>query len=49
VFDWCYDYLGATEKADLIAKIDNLRHEHKNNRETGIRHQFRKDHDPNRY
>ena len=41
VFDWCYDYLDASEKADLISKIEYLRDRHKNDSNTGVRSFFR--------
>jgi hypothetical protein len=41
VFDWCYNYISASERASLVSKIDNLRNEHKNHAGTGIRAFFR--------
>jgi hypothetical protein len=40
VFDWCYEYLDADERSDLISKIENLRDEHKNHSSFGIRSWF---------
>jgi hypothetical protein len=41
VFDWCYDALDSSQRADLISKIEALRDEHKNNEQRGVRHFFR--------
>jgi hypothetical protein len=37
VFDWCYNYLDSGQRADLVSKIKNLRNEHLNNPNQGIR------------